>query len=163
MAVEATPTTPASSSAASQSAVKIPTPDLVLFGTAPMPIEVMSDLIFEDIGGIELLSLSRSDMVNGQDILYSPIRNLSSIFFQYNPLNLIAMQGTIQSTFDAFPLKFEQYVPENGNGPDGAIVYIDSTTGDLVINVVNLGSDENVRVEIQVNGTKYNATIYGAG
>ena len=163
MAVDATSPTPTTASAASQDAVKIPTPDLVLFNTAPMPIEVMSDLIFEDIGGIELLSLSRSDMVNGQDILYSPIRNLSSIFFQYNPLNLIAMQGTIQSTFDAFPLKFEQYVPENGNGPDGSIVYIDSATGDLVINVVNLSSDESVRVEIQVNGTKYNDTIYRAG
>jgi hypothetical protein len=82
MAVDATSSTPTTNSATSQSAVKIPTPDLVLFNTAPMPIEVMSDLIFEDIGGIELLSLSRSDMVNGQDILYSPISNLSSIFFQ---------------------------------------------------------------------------------
>lgn len=163
MATDATSATPTTTGGSSQDAVKIPTPDLVLFNSAPMPIEVMSDLIFEDIGGIELLSLSRNDMVNGQDILYSPIRNLSSIFFQYNPLNLISMQGTIQSTFDAFPIKFEQYVPENGNGPDNATVYLDPTTGDLIINVLNLKSDEEVRVEIQVNGTKYNDTIYGAG
>ena len=45
------------------SAVKIATPDLIIRDSETMSIEIMTDLIFEDIGGQELATISRHDLV----------------------------------------------------------------------------------------------------
>ena len=39
--------------------------------------ELILDLLFEDIGSRELLTLARHDTVNGQDVRYQPIKNLN--------------------------------------------------------------------------------------
>jgi hypothetical protein len=73
----ATPPAPAPEPVIVQAApVKTATPDIVLFDDSALPIEVMTDLIFENIGGQELISITRSDIVNGQKISYQPIKNL---------------------------------------------------------------------------------------
>ena len=94
--------------------VKIATPDLILMPDESVPIEIMTDLVFEDIGGHELINISRSDLVNGQDVIYKPIKNLSSIFFQYNPQNILALQKTSESYFRNFPIKLGDRVPYCG-------------------------------------------------
>ena len=140
--------------------VKIATPDLILMPDESVPIEIMTDLVFEDIGGHELINISRSDLVNGQDVIYKPIKNLSSIFFQYNPQNILALQDTDSNYFKKFPINFSAKVPSCGTGPNCSIVYIDSETGNLVINVVNLGRDEQVEVSIVADGEVLDDTIY---
>jgi hypothetical protein len=52
-------------------------------------------------------------------------------------------------------------LPNSGTGPNGETVYIDPTTGDLVINVSSLEPDEQVDVEILDSGEILNGTIYG--
>jgi len=49
-------------------------------------------------------------------------------------------------------------VPIVGNGPGGSNVYF-NTAGDLVIELVNLNSDEQVEVQISLSGTIYEAYL----
>jgi hypothetical protein len=139
--------------------VKTATPDIVLFDDSALPIEVMTDLIFENIGGQELISITRSDIVNGQKISYQPIKNLSSIQQQYNPNNILGLQQTSDKFFAGFSIKLEDKIPGIGNGPDGENVYFDETTGDLIIEFVNLNNDEQIETQITVNGTIYEANL----
>ena len=46
--------------------IKSATPENILWDESLMPIEILTDLIFEDIGGQELLSVTRHDTVNGE-------------------------------------------------------------------------------------------------
>ena len=93
--------------------------DTVLFEDSGMSIEIMTDLIFEDIGGHELLSISRNDIINGQQVSYSPIKNLGLIQQRYNPNNILKLQSTSDTYFANFAIKFEEKVPLEGNGPNG--------------------------------------------
>jgi LysM repeat protein len=131
--------------------------DTVLFNDDELPIEVMTDLIFENIGGQELINIARNDIVNGQQVSYQPIKNLSSIQQQYNPNNILALQSTSDKYFANFPIKLENKIPTPGTGPNGKHVYIDSTNGNLIIEAINIESDEQIEVEITVSGTIYEA------
>jgi hypothetical protein len=155
-----TPNTPTVSSTVDNS-IKIATRDIILFEEDQIPVDLMTDLIFENIGGQELINISRNDLVNGQNIIYQPIRNLTSINFQYNPQNILSLQNTDVSYFKKFSINFNNKVPECGTGNDCNVVYIEESTGDLVINVVNMLNDEQVEVQILSNGLILNDTIYG--
>lgn len=141
--------------------IKPATPDIILFNDDIVPIELMTDLIFENIGGQELINIVRSDIVNGQDVIYQPIKNLSNVYFQYNPQNILGLQDIDINYFKKFPINFANKIPECGTGPDCSIVYIDPDTGDLIINVINVARDEQVEVSIISDGIVLDDTIYG--
>jgi alpha-L-arabinofuranosidase len=133
--------------------------DTILFNDDSVPIEIMSDLIFENIGGQELINIARNDTVNGQTILYQPIKNLTAVQQQYNPNNIVSLQATSDKYFQNFSIKFDEKVPTEGTGPGGSHVYIDPETGELVVEAVNLAEDEQIEVEITISGTIYEAVI----
>ena len=133
--------------------------DTILFNDDSVPIELMADLIFENIGGQELINIARNDTVNGQTVIYQPIKNLTAIQQQYNPNNIVSLQATSDKYFQNFSIKFDDKVPDEPTGPNGEHVYIDPTTGDLVVEAVNLGSDDQIEVEITISGTIYEAEI----
>ena len=159
--VEPIPFLPESEISSSEDGVKIATPDIILFDEESMPVEVMADLIFEDIGGQEIINMSRNDIINGQTVKYQPIKNLTSLYLQYNPQNILGLQDTSTTFFKKFAIKFENKIPNVGTGPNGETVYIDPDTENLVINVINLEEDEQVEVQILNRGTIFNDTIYG--
>lgn len=159
---DATPNVPATTSTNSSGTVKVINPYLIILKDETIPVDTMADLVFEDIGGQELINITRHDLVNGVDVLYQPIKNISSIYFQYNPQNILRLQSTSDTYFNNFPLKFSDKVPNYGTGPDGDIVYVDKD-GNLVINAINVGSGEQVEVQILVHGEAFNATIYTWG
>jgi hypothetical protein len=136
--------------------IKTATPDIVLFDDSIVPIEVMTDLIFEDIGGQELINISRTDTINGQKILYQPIKNINTINQEYNPNNILGLQKTSDKYFSGYAIKFEERVPKVSNSLDGNPVYVDSN-GNLVIDSINLNADEQVEIQVTVSGTIYEA------
>jgi hypothetical protein len=160
--VNSTPNLPSSSPnpGTNNPSVVAATPDIILFNDESTPIEIMTDLIFENIGGQELINIIRSDIINGQNVIYQPIKNLTNLFFQYNPQNILALQDTDSNYFKKFPINFSNKVPECGTGPDCSKVYIDPDTGDLVINVINLARDEQVEISIVSDGEVLDDTIY---
>jgi len=163
--------------------VKIATPDLIIFGDEVLNIETMTDLIFEDIGGYELATISRHDLVNGQKVNYSPIKNLTDLYLQYNPNNMISIQSS-DSYFKSLSLSIFDRLPECGTGydisppinnlnetdktkwiktPNCKSVYIDPITGDLVINLINTRNDEQLEVHVLNSGDVFSDTIHNGG
>lgn len=129
--------------------------DIILLDEATVPIDNMANLLFEDIGGQEIIGISRHDTVNGQNLEYTPIKNLSGILSQYNPQNIIPTPDTSEAYFRNFPIRLSAYLVEypDGTGPNGESIYIDQVTGDLVINFINLPDEEEVQVQILNSGT----------
>lgn len=151
--------TPVTQTAPITPPVKTATPDIILFDDTVLPIEVMTDLIFENIGGQELLNIARTDTINGQKIIYQPIKNLTTIQQKYNPNNILNIDKTSDKHFSGYTIKLEEKIPSVGNGTNGENVYIDSETGDLVIELINMSRGEQVELEISINGTIYEAEI----
>jgi hypothetical protein len=147
--------------------VKTPTRDVVNFtDDSNIGIELITNLLFENLGANELVKFERHDTIEGTNANYDIISNLSSIQKQFDPSNLISRQKVDRSYFDIFNIKLEDKIPSDKylkNNPkiDGSgqvniedYVYIDSV-GNLVIELVNMNSDELVEVEIESGGTIY--------
>jgi hypothetical protein len=158
-AIPATPQTNTLSIFSPPPAIKTATPDIVLFDEEILDIDQMSDLIFENLSGQELINISRSDIINGQKITYQPIKNLSRIQQIYNSNNIISLQQTEDKYFAGFSIKLENKVPNEGNGENGKNVYIDQQTGDLIIEFVNLNNDEQIETQITLSGTIYEINL----
>ena len=127
--------------------------DTILFDEEAMPIEIMADLIFENIGGQELINIARTDTVNGQQVVYQPIKNLTEIQTQYNPNNILSLQDTSDKYFQNFAIQLDIKTPPVNQ------IYIDPLTGDLIIEAIDLESDEQIEAEITTSGTIYEAQL----
>jgi hypothetical protein len=157
--VSSVPNVPASSAPITQSQkIKVATPDIILFNDESVPIEVMADLIFEDIGGQELINIARFDTIDGQKISYQPIKNLSLINQQYNPNNILGLQQTSNLYFSGFAIKLEDKIPKSTNSSDNNPVYMDSF-GNIIVEAINLNSDDQIEIQIVVSGTIYDTEI----
>jgi len=160
--VSAVPQTPSSMSVTNSLPPK-PTKtapiDTILFDDQSISPEIMADLVFEDIGGHELLSISRNDIINGQQVSYSPIKNLGLVQQRYNPNNIMGLQSTSDKYFANFAIKFDEKVPLQGSGVNGLNVYIEEATGDLIIETININNDEQIEVQVAINGTIYEANF----
>ena len=89
------------------------------------------------------------------------IKNLSNIEQQYNPNNILGLQATSNKYFNNFPIKLDQKVPTSPTGPNNTYVYSDIQTGDIIVESVNLDIDEQVEIQIVVNGTIYEGYLNG--
>jgi len=162
--VSATPNVPEPIPAVANQDIKIATPDLIAFNEEVIPIEYMTDLLFEQIGGQEIISISRHDIVNGQSVIYRPIKNLSQVAADYSPLNLFASIDDTNSYFKTFPITFAEKVPEIGTRASQnevpEVVLIDPTNGNLVINTINMLPDERIEVQVINNAASTGDIIY---
>jgi hypothetical protein len=117
--------------------------DIIQFNDDIVDIALIQDLLYEDIGAVELANISRNDLIDGQDVLYSPIRNLSSIRREFNPNNIIATSYATDY-FSRFGIDldsrgvYEPYFDEDGN---------------LIIEVETVGDGEEIQVQIVASGT----------
>jgi murein DD-endopeptidase MepM/ murein hydrolase activator NlpD len=139
--------------------IKTAAPDIILFDNESVPIEVMSDLIFENIGGQELINIVRNDTINGQQVMYQPIKNLSILQRLYNSNNLLNLQQTSEKYFQNFSIKLEERLPTVGSGPNGETLYIDQETGDLVIDFINILDGEQIECQVSTSGTIYEGSV----
>jgi hypothetical protein len=161
--VSATPEMPANTGSSLNDAIKVASPSY-LIDQGTLPEEMMADLLFEDIGGQELINILRNDLVNGQNVLYKPVKNMSSLSLQYSPQNIISLQKASDSFFKNFPIRLENYLLSIGESIELENVptkyaYVDSD-GSLVVNVTGLDSNQLVELQIISNGEILNDTIY---
>ena len=126
--------------------------DTVLFVDESFSQEFITDLLFEDVAGQELLSIARDDTVNGQEVIYQPIKNLGILRDTYDINNLLKLQETSDRFFANFIINLFEKIPKVGNGPDGKNYYFDEVTGDGVIELVNMRPDEQVEIQISNAG-----------
>jgi hypothetical protein len=139
--------------------VKAATPDLIQITEEGMAIEVITDLLFEDVGGTEILNISRHDLINGIDVRYQQISNLAKIQSAYGGANLISIQNPIERIFDRFALKRYQYVPTNSDDPSGLNnhIYVDPAGG---INIELYNLEDNMQIEIEFKAADTTDIIY---
>lgn len=165
--VEPTPVLPEAEpySGKSSTAVKAATPDVILFDDAGIPIEALSSLIFESLGGQEAINLVRSDTIDGTNVDYSPISNLKKLASAYGPKNIMSVAGGLEQYFKNFAIRLDIHTPERGTGPQGSTVYIDRTNADpvqknrLVVDVINMKTNEQVDIQILNSGTYLDGII----
>jgi hypothetical protein len=139
-----------------ESGIRVARPDIIV-PNEELSVEVMTDLIFEEIGGQELLETSRADLINSSaKNVYSPITNQKQVNSQFTPTNILSSQGVMAKA----SLDLEQYIPKLTNfietNESGFTV---SSEGKLEIKTINLENGDIV--EVQVWGYSANdATIY---
>jgi hypothetical protein len=124
--------------------IKQADPDVILFNEDAVSPERLIELQYEDVSGIELINISRSDIVDGVDVAYSPVKNLSSLRRKYNPNNIIALPANSSSYFSKFGINL---VLRGIYEPDF------DDQGNLVIEIANVFEDEIIEAEIDTNGT----------
>ena len=122
---------------------KVAPSDIIQFDDSSVDIELIKDLLFEDIGATELANISRSDLIDGQDVIYAPIKNLPIIRRDFNPNNIVATASNIDY-FSRFAINlslrgiYDPYFDDDGN---------------LVIEIEDVQDDEEIQVQILTNGT----------
>jgi hypothetical protein len=152
--METRPDYPASQAAdTSANSVKIATPDIILIKDEAKAAQIMADLIFQDIGGQEMINIARSDMINGQNVVYQPIKNITSLYYQYNPQTLLALQRIDRDYFKNFAISLKDKLPE------WPYIYV-RENGDLVIEVNNMLPSESIEVQTVSNVSVLDDTIY---
>lgn len=139
--------------------VKEATPDIIIRESSVNIDEAMFDIYFEQVAAQEIITIARHDTVNGQPIIYQPIKNLPDLAIKYGPQSIIALQNSSKAFFDNFAIRLENYIPNEGEGIGGTTVYIDNNNA-LVIDLVNLKENEQVEVQILKSGEINNGTIY---
>jgi hypothetical protein len=143
--------------------IKVAIPELIMIASDEVPIETMTDMVFGDIGGHEIISVSRNDLVNGANISYQMVKDLQEMAIEYNPKNIIALPESSETYFNNFTIKLDKHIPAVGNGVDGQNVYFDELTGDLIIEVVNMTPGDNIEVEFITSTSLFGDTIYEIG
>jgi hypothetical protein len=133
-------------------AVKPAPIDTVVFVDEAFSQEFITDLLFEDVAGQELLSIARDDTVNGQDVVYQPFKNLGILRDTYNINNLLKLQETSDMFFANFVIRLSDKIPKVGKGPDGRNYYYDAQTGEGIIEFINMRNDEQIEIQISDAG-----------
>jgi hypothetical protein len=144
--------------------IKIATRDLFI-GDEVVDADASFSKLVGDIASTEFLEINRLGSVDGTDQAYLPITGLADLNMQNDPRKIIALQNTSDEYFRQFSVPLENYLPSEGNGPDGEIVYIDrdptsTTYNNLVINTVNLKETERIEVEFIYFDTATNVRWY---
>ena len=124
--------------------IKQAQPDIVLEPGTDSSGDYILERFFEELGGTELINLSRHDLIDGIDVVYNPIANLSSLRKRYNPNNIIALDFLSDNEFSRVSIDFLS------RGPGEP--YFDND-GNLIIEVDIIRSEENIEAEISLSGT----------
>jgi hypothetical protein len=146
---------------------KSASPDIILVDQDDIPVDLILSLTLEKIGAQELITIARHDIVNGQNIIYQPIKNISDVAIAYNPQNMISFPDSSDSYFKSFVIKLESHIPQYKAGElyaDTIVkdnnVFLDSASGSIIIESVGLKRDYDIEVQMLSSGKIFNDTIY---
>jgi hypothetical protein len=157
--VAARPTVPRYLASTSVEPVKYASPADVLIQESTLPVDLILKQTLEKIGGLELISLVRHDTVNGQDIAYQPVKNLSQIEALYNPQNMVKIPDSSELYFKNFAIKLENHTLQDSSSSPAKTVDLDSE-GRIIIDVFALKPDYEVEIQTVSLGKVFDDTIY---
>lgn len=124
--------------------IKQAQPDIIIDPEIDTSGDYIVERFFEELGGTELINLSRYDLIDGINVVYNPIANLSSLRKRYNPNNIIALDVLSDNEFSKVSIDLLS------RGP--GIPYFDDN-GNLTIEVDIIRTEENIEAEISLSGT----------
>lgn len=85
----ATPTDSGSGATSSASSVSPANPDLLTIKLETLPEELIATLMLQNLGALELTSMTRYDMIDGIETIYQPIQDVSDVAKEYSPSNIV--------------------------------------------------------------------------
>lgn len=136
-----------------KSGIKIATPDILLDNES-LSYDTMSQYSLSSIGGIELLSASRHDLINSPyNDGYTPLSDAGTVF--NNQPSIVFNDGS-KNVFNTYTIDINYHTPQLAENP---IIETDTGSGVVTINLKNLQQDYVVEVEIFSAGIVLNDTI----
>ena len=123
--------------------IKQATPDIIIFDEETIDLGYIADSYFEEYGGSELIKISRHDLINGDEVSYNPITNLSNLRERFSSNNIIDIEG-----YQDNETKYGIDLSLRG----AAEPYFDDQ-GNLVIEIETVKKDESIEVQIATDGT----------
>jgi hypothetical protein len=150
--------------------VKVASLDTILTGEEPKDIESMTNLVFQQIGGHEIISMLRSQNIVGQNVSYQPFINMADIVDEYSSRRIIPLPGASDRFFRAFPIDISLRFPDKPFGfslDKSSNIYVEDGIDEsgeqvpdlLVIEVANLKEGETVEVQILTTSDVFLDTI----
>ena len=124
--------------------IKQAQPDIVIDPEIDTTGDYIVERFFEELGGQELINLSRHDLIDGINVVYNPIANLSRLRQRFNPNNIIESDFLSQNearnaTIDI--ISRGMYEP----------VFDDQ--GRLVVEIDIIRPEENIEVQVSISET----------
>jgi len=148
---------------------KIADPQFVLSVDPASSPEEMENLIWQGIGGHEILSLARRDLVDGKNINYELISGLIQLSQEYSPKTIMSIENSSPLYFNAFGIRFDLYLPSPQNLEGLGIIpplknpiSIDDKNN-ITIYVLNVKDSYEVEVQSLTAEEVLRDTIYGEG
>jgi hypothetical protein len=136
--------------------------------------EHITRILFENLSAIELSRIERTDTIEGIDQRYSIISNLSEIRKKYDATKQLTSMEKSSPLTSVFSIDIQTKIPQQDylriQGLDSTYQYLDQnnklverekghvyidSNGDLVIELINIQSDQQIEIEIDTNGTIY--------
>jgi len=124
--------------------IKQAQPDIVIDPEIDTTGDYIVERFFEELGGQELINLSRHDLIDGINVVYNPIANLSRLRQRFNPNNIIESDFLSQNearnaTIDI--ISRGMYEP----------VFDDQ--GRLVVEIDIIRPEENIEMQVSISET----------
>jgi hypothetical protein len=133
--------------------VKVATPDILLDNES-LSLETMGDYVFATIGGTELLSVSRHDLINSPyNNGYTTLKDAGTVFTDQQA---IVFRDSSRSIFGTFTIDLNYHIPQEAANP---LIQNDLDSGTITISLKNLQQDYIVETEVLSAGTVINGTI----
>jgi hypothetical protein len=124
--------------------IKIPTRDIFALAESEISAASQANILFQEIGAIEIVNLTRRDTVEGQKPNYNIINNLPSVRSEFNPSSILSNQFfEVTETIDIN--KITEGIPLSLSPSDILSV---APNGDIIVNTLNVQDDEFIEVQI---------------
>lgn len=144
--------------ATNKAGTKTATPDL-LITEDQISVDTMADYVFPMIGGQEILSVSRSDLINSPlNNNYTPLLDAGNVFTNELPIRFVDASPNI---FNTYLINLNDHIPQGTVSSPVSPVESDTTNGTITINLKNLRPNYRVEVEMVKQGSIVNDTIEG--
>jgi hypothetical protein len=132
------------------SGIKVATPDLIVFDASTISVDSMADLIFEDIGGQELLEISRSDLINSARVNFPRIKSRFTKTFD----KAIATIAGGNTSAPSQSIRLSDHTPQFQEPVSLNI------SGAIEVKVVNILPEYQVEIQIVSKASRFDDTIY---
>jgi hypothetical protein len=124
--------------------IKQAQPDIIIDRETDTTGDYIVERFFEELGGTELINLSRHDLIDGVKVVYNPIANLSKLRQRFNPNNIIESDFLSQNESKSATID----IISRGMGEP----YFNDL-GQLVVEIGIIRPEENIEVQVANSGT----------
>jgi hypothetical protein len=115
-------------------------PDIVLVAPETLPVDVQAQLILQDMGGTELIMFARHDTVDGQTIVYQPIKDVDLLASRYSPWLITGYSPSFMTWKNGFGINLDTHAIADDPNVPGSLQINKNVSGNGTEIIVSLNS-----------------------